>query len=568
MKLISLWVENYKNLHNFKMDFTDSKVTMLIGTNGSGKSNILEVLSEIFYGLYKSATPELSFNCEISYEINNQKIVFLRKSGYKYMTLGECDINLDEYKQNRELYLPSRIITSYSGETKRLWESYYSSIYKEYTDKLIDAVTPTLRMQYINHYHWSIILIILSIFKSEEYSKLKLPGIKSVEFRFSNRDIKGFVKNDVVKLLEKLNYTKNGKYSCSFDNLKKTFDTDYIASDLFNLFVLASLPKDQKFITNIGINFGSYTMSSLSEGENKKLLLKAIYEILADQDTLVLLDEPDTYIHESEKSFLRELINAHNEDVGYTVLTTHSSVLTSLFNTKEIKGLQKSSSNITVVNKENFDLLDSLFGSKMSRIITNDYIQSDKPFLVLEGKDDVNYISKALEVLKVKNEKYKILDFNIISCNGTGNAQYFKSEIEKIMPSDKKYIYIFDRDDAGKDAFAKLLGIKKGNINKKEKYHKISDNVYAVMYISSGTKNYKGNFILEDYFSDNLINSFVEKFIQENKSTRFRSAPKLDIYIKSQIENQYDSNKIPDNEFEGFSSLFDVLIEIVEEFKK
>ena len=42
MRLNYLWIEDYKNLRNITFDFEKGGgLTMLIGTNGSGKSNIL-----------------------------------------------------------------------------------------------------------------------------------------------------------------------------------------------------------------------------------------------------------------------------------------------------------------------------------------------------------------------------------------------------------------------------------------------------------------------------------------------------------------------------------------------
>ena len=43
----------FKNLKNFKLDFAGKGgIALLIGNNGSGKSNILEAISTIFFHLY------------------------------------------------------------------------------------------------------------------------------------------------------------------------------------------------------------------------------------------------------------------------------------------------------------------------------------------------------------------------------------------------------------------------------------------------------------------------------------------------------------------------------------
>lgn len=54
MKLKSLYIKKYKNLIDFNVDFeTGNGLTMLVGNNGSGKSNVLEAISGIFHDLFK-----------------------------------------------------------------------------------------------------------------------------------------------------------------------------------------------------------------------------------------------------------------------------------------------------------------------------------------------------------------------------------------------------------------------------------------------------------------------------------------------------------------------------------
>ena len=46
MKLLRLEISEYKNFRDVKIDFSKSNgMTLIVGTNGSGRSNLLEVLS-------------------------------------------------------------------------------------------------------------------------------------------------------------------------------------------------------------------------------------------------------------------------------------------------------------------------------------------------------------------------------------------------------------------------------------------------------------------------------------------------------------------------------------------
>ena len=47
-RLLSLHVENLKNLKNLEIDFLDKDVTAILGPNGNGKSTILHILACAF----------------------------------------------------------------------------------------------------------------------------------------------------------------------------------------------------------------------------------------------------------------------------------------------------------------------------------------------------------------------------------------------------------------------------------------------------------------------------------------------------------------------------------------
>ena len=69
-RLRELTISGYKNINNLDVSFKDQDgITVLIGNNGCGKSNIIEALSSIFAGLYneKLHTPQFSFR--IQYEL-------------------------------------------------------------------------------------------------------------------------------------------------------------------------------------------------------------------------------------------------------------------------------------------------------------------------------------------------------------------------------------------------------------------------------------------------------------------------------------------------------------------
>ena len=65
MKLDKLWIEDFKNLKDVKIDFDqDELVTVVIGWNGAGKSNVIEALVTIFKNLDLGGLTEFSYRLE------------------------------------------------------------------------------------------------------------------------------------------------------------------------------------------------------------------------------------------------------------------------------------------------------------------------------------------------------------------------------------------------------------------------------------------------------------------------------------------------------------------------
>lgn len=75
MKLQRLHIKGFRNIYNLDLDLsTQNGLSVLIGNNGSGKSNILEAVVAIFASLYsksKRFTP--AFDYDIEYLLEDHK---------------------------------------------------------------------------------------------------------------------------------------------------------------------------------------------------------------------------------------------------------------------------------------------------------------------------------------------------------------------------------------------------------------------------------------------------------------------------------------------------------------
>ena len=65
MKLDKLWIKDFKNLKDIEVDFDeDQLITVVIGWNGAGKSNLIEALVIIFRNLDLGNSPEFAYRLE------------------------------------------------------------------------------------------------------------------------------------------------------------------------------------------------------------------------------------------------------------------------------------------------------------------------------------------------------------------------------------------------------------------------------------------------------------------------------------------------------------------------
>lgn len=79
MKLLEFKINSsFRNLKGLRIKF-DSKMStyVVIGTNGAGKSNVLEALSSVFKTLYYDSNRNFEFDFYLKYEILNHDILLI-----------------------------------------------------------------------------------------------------------------------------------------------------------------------------------------------------------------------------------------------------------------------------------------------------------------------------------------------------------------------------------------------------------------------------------------------------------------------------------------------------------
>ncbi|MDA3887107.1 MAG: AAA family ATPase [Candidatus Delongbacteria bacterium] len=370
MKIKRVFIKEYKNLKDFEINFSsDNYISVIIGKNGSGKSNFLEALTLIFKYLYLDTekTPFLDFEIEYKCSDNNIKIegfstLNKKRQGYEII-VNNSPISFSNFKNDINSkgmkYLPENIILYYSGLVKRLENTAkrFEEDFKRSINNSAKGIHDNLSIKqrpifYVKPEHTQ--FMFLSLISSDleslnnfKYERLNLTQLKKIAIYFKKPSWakpKGTIENfwgasngAVLQLLEILR--DNSKIKRAIDGelyfliesdilnkLKKIKDLLGYEKDLFFKFEEAYL---NDIITRVSLGFKNPNNDFLiwsdnfSEGEQQFITLKSLTEFIGTNDTLFLFDEPDTYLHpEWQREFIPEL--EKSERTTQFIITTHS----------------------------------------------------------------------------------------------------------------------------------------------------------------------------------------------------------------------------------------------------
>lgn len=602
VKLKKLHIKKYKNLIDFTVNFeTGNGLSVLVGNNGSGKSNVLEALSGIFANAY-SAKSIHKFVYSLTYEIKSKE-VRLEQTIYRCQYYVDGKVTSINELIKQEL-LPTNVIALYSGEDKRWWHNYYEPFYFKFTRDINAGIGNNLspKMYYINKYYWDIALLSL-IYSTAEDDKQFLRDIIGRDtvdhiLLFYTQNIERCCKSELLKLfLQSVNlFSEHSKgpngepiYLYAMTE-KEIFDTygirvfnnfaamknfymfadakflnnkpeefNYYEKQLFDYFVQAYMPKDKKVIKNIELIYNGFSAKELSEGEKKLILIRAVLSFVADENSLILFDEPDANIHEGRKQQLYNLFTKYCKFDRQMVVATHSPILAQLAKDKELIMLELEDDISTILTDEKIEKIKRLSETSWDVIGQGMMLKSNKPLVVFEGKTDVMYVKRALELLKQTMPRYSTIDIDFLNANGAGNVKSFIDNLKELISENKRIIVFFDRDNAGRDGAQAITGISKSD-ERIAAYQDITQGNITVSFIPYKAGVIEGDFLIEDYFSwDGTIKAIVEDIIPIQKHP-IKSLPNLPDRIKKEIEKRVHQFK--SEEFNGFIPLIDKILEL------
>ncbi len=209
MRIDKLFIAKFKNLINFTIDFDENQLTtILIGHNGTGKSNLLEALVLIFRDLDLNESP--SFAYDIKYECRKHRVEISgdsdRKTRHTRVIVNGEALPFGKFLENKHEYLPSHVFAYYSGASSRLENHFDAHQNLFYRELLKGHELPLRPLFYARLIHSHFVLLAYFSFDTIAVHKLltdylQIDDLESVLFVFKQPEWK--VSNEMKKVGDK-----------------------------------------------------------------------------------------------------------------------------------------------------------------------------------------------------------------------------------------------------------------------------------------------------------------------------------------------------------------------------
>lgn len=407
MKLDFLSVDRFKNLRHFTADFDENPkelFTVLLGSNGLGKSNLLEVLVVIFRDLFLGTESEFTYTLRYTMQGGNVRVAVANiprsetaKSDFKFEVTKEDGVveslSRDDVKtEGGKRWLPRHVFAYYSGPSDRLEEHFRPHQRAFYRDLLKGKESLFRPLFYARPVHSNFVL--LAFFTKEDKivqnflrNRLRIEGLESVLFVLKKPTWPGRPDGDprfwraggtVKKFLAKLwdlslaPMLVDGKIPDGFDKPKSSKFRYLFLRNLTDLQTLAQQsPTPAEFFKELESTYmsglihetrirvrvrqcdGSLTFRELSEGEQQLLTVVGLLRFTREAESLFLLDEPDTHLNPAwgmeYLSILEEIAEAGND--SQVVIATHDPLMIASLRRQQVLVLDRDGASGHIVSE-------------------------------------------------------------------------------------------------------------------------------------------------------------------------------------------------------------------------
>ena len=551
MKILFFKVlSDFRNLRGVELHF-DPKVNtyVLIGNNGAGKSSLLEALSSIFQTLFLDGFQPFEFAFSLQFESEGRTIQIVNQLN------SQPKFKLDNRDSNRNAilaYLPRRVICNYSGEENRINNLYYRPVWEQYEQRLkATSGGDALRMVFVDKDLWKIILFVI-VAHQEHYQSFKtflkdilhIGSVTQISIDIDITTLESWSDNPVSFYMRQL------ARRIQADGTITLLDINPDENEA--LFMFNHLSSARSLIKDIHVVFDNGGASDfLSEGEKKWMVVLFILEVISDEQSLVLLDEPDSHIHVARQNQMAELFRkAVNRD---NIVTSHSPTLTAAFGQNEIIMLDRGPDGCAkVVDADKQKVISDITGGMWSLQRQNIFLSSNNDIILVEGESDEIFLSNALEIFKQKKH-FQDQSYEFLPCGGADGVVLVRNHFHP--KTNQRIFCFFDSDQSGWSGINKVFQREKGQLFNSSNFGRARKcrGIWVMPYPchDKGIKDFN----IEDYFPKSVFRRYLLTFNSLNTIVDKDSLKKL-------LKNDCRDRNLKVNDFKKFSAVFKLLADI------
>lgn len=460
MRIDKVYIKKFKNLNEITIDFDQTELyTILLGQNATGKSNFLEALIQIFKYLdLEKAHPDKEFEFEITYECRGKNITIKYVNGkYEFYLDNELIKSNKDFFSNKDKYLPKHVFTYYSGISNKLKDNFTEHL-KRYYLTIIDPkaiildITEIRKLFYAENIHSNFVLLAFYSFPEiEAQSKKFLKEILNIEDFHSalfvlkkpiwakvKRDSKDFwgATGIVKEFLESLwdsslapipnsenievSYKSNERQDRLYLFISNKTDLQNLANSwtgripFFNALestYISDLVEDIRVRVKKTNVDKEISYRELSEGEQQLLAVLGLLKFTKDEESLILLDEPDTHLNPLWKwkylEFLKTVVG-DEDNKTQILLTTHDPLVIGSLERNQIRIFKVDDKGKTSVEQPDIDPK----GLGVAGILTSDFFGLPSTL----DKETLDLINKRNELI-AKQDSHPLTNQEKIELN-------------------------------------------------------------------------------------------------------------------------------------------------------
>lgn len=400
MRLDKVWIDGFKNLHQLEVDFdADKLTTVVIGQNGTGKSNLIEAIARIFRWVdLRRLDPHSKppFRYRVDYRIGEYRVsISSSKPGEHVVFVDGRKVPWKEFEERKSNWFPDLVFGYYSGSSRRLeslfdahQKRYYDAIKLEEDEKACWQAQFARRLFYCRPIHGVMAVLALFAFPDRKVidrlrAHLGIAGFHSLlaQFRepwFARNDRKSRTPEKLwgakgpagrtARLFQSVAFhpialegnaiddyrdkkqvePQYATFLRSLDDLKRFAKNFSDEQDLFYALEAMDISDLVReiflWVTRTDETTGDVGFADLSDGERQLLMVLGLIRVSRGQRALFLLDEPDTHLNPHWQHSYLKLIEdwtgiASNADNCHIVLTSHNPLTISALTREEVRVL-------------------------------------------------------------------------------------------------------------------------------------------------------------------------------------------------------------------------------------